>query len=293
MDKFKAARLYENSLDIEKRKKHGIYYTPIEIVEYIVDNTVGKLDIIENPTPKILDSSCGCGNFLLYAFEKLVKMFEENSDELIKKYGDDRFKKENLPKYILKNCIYGTDTDKDAVKITKQLLEQEAQNNCFNGEKFNINDDDMNIYNEDGLKIEWNTKFDVIIGNPPYVGHKLLTKEYKKFIMQNYKDVYRDKSDLYFCFYKNSLELIKDDGVIHLITPRYFLESISAELLRKYIEKNAEIEEIIDFLGADVFEYIGISACIIRMRKKGYGVSKTNIYRKISDKYVYKDERKK
>ena len=61
MEKFKAARLYENNLDIEKRKRYGIYYTPVEMVEYIVDNTVGKLDVLKNPCPKILDSSCGCG----------------------------------------------------------------------------------------------------------------------------------------------------------------------------------------------------------------------------------------
>lgn len=314
MEKFKAARLYENNLDIEKRKRYGIYYTPVEMVEYIVDNTVGKLDVLKNPCPKILDSSCGCGNFLVSAFEKLIKIFEEKSEELVEKYGDESFKKENIPRYILKNCIYGTDTDKEAVEITKRLLTKVAilgkyeepivsddleeerwsdyKDSYLNEGKWNPDLFEMNIYNQDGLKINWKTKFDIIIGNPPYVGHKLLTKEYKQFVMTAYKEVYKDKSDLYFCFYKNSLELLKDDGVIHLITPRYFLESISAELLRNYLEKNAEIEEIIDFLGAEVFDCVGISACIIRMRKKGYGISTTNIYRKKSDKYVYVNDRK-
>lgn len=315
MEKFKAARLYENNLDIEKRKRYGIYYTPVEMVEYIVDNTVGKLDVLKNPCPKILDSSCGCGNFLVSAFEKLIKIFEEKSEELVEKYGDESFKKENIPRYILKNCIYGTDTDKEAVEITKRLLAKvailgkyeepivsddleeeeswdEYKATYLNEDNWNTSLFKMNIYNQDGLKINWKTKFDIIIGNPPYVGHKLLTKEYKQFIMTKYREVYRDKSDLYFCFYKNSLELLKDDGVIHLITPRYFLESISAELLRNYLEKNAEIEEIIDFLGAEVFDCVGISACIIRMRKKGYGISTTSIYRKKSDKYVYVNDRK-
>ena len=284
MDKFKTARLYENNLDVEKRKIYGIYYTPKEIVEYIVENTVEKLDLLKNPCPKILDSSCGCGNFLIYAFEKLKNMFMEKSDELYILYGQDCFKKENISKYILENCIYGTDIDSDAIEITKKLL-LEAAGLCKK-------DISLNIFNEDGLKIKWHAKFDVIIGNPPYVGHKLLTKEYKKFVLSEYKEVYRDKSDLYFCFYKNSLDLLKEDGVIHLITPRYFLESMSAELLRKYIEENAEIEEIIDFLGGEVFTYIGVSACIIKMRKKGYGIKKTNIYRKISDKYIYMKDRK-
>ncbi len=335
MDKFKTARLYENNLDVEKRKRYGIYYTPKEIVEYIVENTVEKLDLLKNPCPKILDSSCGCGNFLIYAFEKLKNMFMEKSDELYILYGQECFKKENISKYILENCIYGTDIDSDAIEITKKLLLEESDElyilygqECFKKENISkyilenciygtdidsdaieitkklllevaglckneislniFNEDGLkikwgtkfdviignppyvghklltkeykkfvlseykevySIFNEDGLKIKWGTKFDVIIGNPPYVGHKLLTKEYKKFVLSEYKEVYRDKSDLYFCFYKNSLDLLKEDGVIHLITPRYFLESMSAELLRKYIEENAEIEEIIDFLG--------------------------------------------
>ena len=125
MDKFKASKEYENNLNVEKRKKYGIYYTPEEIVEYIVDKTIGNLDIIKNPCPKILDSSCGCGNFLICAYEKLLKIFEEKSDELVEKYKDDRFEKRNLPKYILENCIYGTDVDSGAVDIAKELLLKE------------------------------------------------------------------------------------------------------------------------------------------------------------------------
>ncbi|WP_300278107.1 Eco57I restriction-modification methylase domain-containing protein [Peptacetobacter sp.] len=285
MDKFEDSRIYEKSLDIEKRKRYGIYYTPKEVVEYIVDDTIKDIDVIENPCPKILDSSCGCGNFLLEVFEKLKIKFIKNSDKLLEKYNNDIFKEENIPKYILENCIYATDIDKKAVEIAKKLLLEKA--NIERNENVKLN-----IYIEDGLKIKWNTKFDVIIGNPPYVGHKHLTKEYKEFILEEYKDVYKDKSDLYFCFYKNSLDILKDNGVIHLITPRYFLESMSAFLLREYIQKNAEIEELIDFLGDEVFTYIGISACIIKMRKKGYGIEKTNIYRKKSDKYVCMKKRK-
>lgn len=284
MDKFETAKKYEKKLDIEKRKKYGIYYTPKEIVEYINTNAIETIDIISNPCPKILDSSCGCGNFLIDAFEKLNNIFMINSEKLYNKYNNQDFKKENISKYIIENCIYGTDIDKDAVDITKKLLLEKAGLD----EKENIK---INIYHEDGLKIKWNIKFDIIVGNPPYVGHKNLTKEYKKFVLKEYKEVYRDKSDLYFCFYKNSLDLLKDDGVIYLVTPRYFLESMSAVLLRNYLEENAQIEEIIDFLGAEVFTYIGISACIVKIRKKGYGIEKTEIYRKKSDRYIHINDR--
>ena len=60
----------------EVRKAGGVYYTPSYIVEYIVDNTVGKL--LEGQTPtsaselKVLDPACGSGSFLIGAYQKLL-----------------------------------------------------------------------------------------------------------------------------------------------------------------------------------------------------------------------------
>jgi hypothetical protein len=64
----------------EVRKAGGVYYTPKYIVEYIVEQTVGKL--IEGKSPaqiaklKILDPACGSGSFLLGAYQKLIEYHE-------------------------------------------------------------------------------------------------------------------------------------------------------------------------------------------------------------------------
>jgi len=60
----------------EVRKAGGVYYTPSYIVDYIVDNTVGKL--LEGQTPssaselRVLDPACGSGSFLIGAYQKLL-----------------------------------------------------------------------------------------------------------------------------------------------------------------------------------------------------------------------------
>ena len=64
-DSFAISKKYERNLDIKTRKEKGIYYTPYIVVEYILNNTLKKHDIVDNPYPKILDLSCGCGNFLI------------------------------------------------------------------------------------------------------------------------------------------------------------------------------------------------------------------------------------
>ncbi|MDF0592298.1 N-6 DNA methylase [Methanotrichaceae archaeon M04Ac] len=60
----------------EVRKAGGVYYTPTYIVDYIVENTVGKL--LEGQTPtavsdlRILDPACGSGSFLIGAYQRLL-----------------------------------------------------------------------------------------------------------------------------------------------------------------------------------------------------------------------------
>jgi type I restriction-modification system DNA methylase subunit len=60
----------------EVRKAGGVYYTPTYIVDYIVENTVGKLLAGATPTTaadlRILDPACGSGSFLIGAYQKLL-----------------------------------------------------------------------------------------------------------------------------------------------------------------------------------------------------------------------------
>ena len=74
-ESFEVSKRYENNLDIKKRKNQGIYYTPYVVVEYILEQTIQKHDVVDEPYPKVLDMCCGCGNFLISAYEILHKKF--------------------------------------------------------------------------------------------------------------------------------------------------------------------------------------------------------------------------
>ena len=268
---FAISKLYEESLDINIKKSKGVYYTPKIIVDYILNNTIKNHDILKNPIPKILDISCGCGNFLLEAYDILYDLIEKNLYELKELYGDEYISYDTIHNHIITNCIYGYDIDAEALNILKQGLKDKDNGKGLSVDKFNI-------YCGDSLKIKLNNNFDYIIGNPPYIGHKNLDSDYKKYILKEYKQVYKGKADLYFCFYKKIIDNLKDDGVCSIITPRYFLESPSAKDLRTYIDKTTNIVEIIDFLGCEVFKDIGISSCISTLKKEKNSQS-TNILR--------------
>ncbi len=116
----------------EVRKAGGVYYTPKYVVDYIVENTVGKL--IQGKTPKqvekikICDPACGSGSFLIGAYQYLLDWHLKyyTSNPPIKKKDNPLTPDGNLTtaekKRILLNNIFGVDIDTQAVEVTKLNL---------------------------------------------------------------------------------------------------------------------------------------------------------------------------
>ena len=127
----------------EVRKAGGVYYTPQYIVNYIADNTVGKL--IEGKTPKEIaklrfaDIACGSGSFLITVFERLLdyhkRWYIENPEQAKKDgcillEGTYHLSLKQKTKILLNN-VYGVDIDQQAVEVTQlslylKLLEDET-----------------------------------------------------------------------------------------------------------------------------------------------------------------------
>ena len=122
----------------EARKAGGIYYTPTYIVDYIVENTVGKLLEGKRPGPrggasklKIVDPACGSGSFLIGAYEYLLNWHrdryledgpEKHRDRLYEGRGGEWHLTIDGKKRILLNNTYGVDIDPQAVEVTKLSL---------------------------------------------------------------------------------------------------------------------------------------------------------------------------
>ena len=236
---------------IKNDKEKGTVYTPEPIASYMIENTIKAEQLIQNPYIKIVDPSCGTGNILICCFKVLRNLYKDNLN-LINERNGLNLNSQCINEHILTHNLYGFDIDEIAVKILIIDLYDISQGNIL-----------RNILNEDFLLYENEHKYDIFIGNPPYVGKKSIDKVYASYLKIRYKEVYRDKGDLSYCFFKKALEDLNKCGNLTFITSRYFLESPSGEDLRKVLKEVCTIDKIIDFYGIRPFKNVGIDPVIM------------------------------
>jgi len=258
------------------RKDKGVFYTPPEVVEKMTGKMLSKVDLAEDPYIRLLDPACGTGLFLIQAFQVLKQKFEQDYDRIVQNHGElqERLQRDDIGGFIVENNLWGADIDREALDTAGKILVRLAGKECSPrliccDSLVSSGDIQISLLGEVNREEYefWNRDFDYIIGNPPYIGHKQVTGAYKQVLQKLYKGIYRDKSDISYCFFKMGIDLLKKGGSLSFITSRYFMEGPSAAGLRKYMSENCTITEVADFYGQSVFREAGVAACIITLEK--------------------------
>ena len=298
------------SKDKRKRKEQGIYYTPRFIVDYIVQNAVGPVldkcqSINDLKKIKVLDPACGSGSFLVAAMNFLIKKYEEFGAK------PDGF----LKIQVLQNNIYGVDLDQQAVELARlnlllntfdaQIKLPGLENNIKNGnslisgtdeelEKFfgkNYRDKKPFNWQEEFPEVFKQGGFDVVIGNPPYVGARELGDSDKTFFANNYITA-KEQYDLYILFVEKSLNLLKVSGYLSFIIPNKFLITKYGLELRKLIIEIAILVAFQDYSEANVFPDASVYPVVIVLQKSTLkSVKPAKDYDLLETfKFTYKDD---
>jgi hypothetical protein len=230
---------FEHLISIENKEENGAIYTPISVVDKMLSINILDKDSI------VLEPSVGGGVFVF----KLLTLFNDKYNTNIKE--------------TLKNNIFMNDIDIEAINRLKLLLA------IFGLEQNeNIENKDINITHFDFLSEEFNEfyknfKFDLIIGNPPYLS---LEKGFLKEAIELYKIEYKcifKVYDIFGIFIEKSLRFLQRNGQLSFIVPSTLFTNDSFEKLRTLM-LDFNMEYCIQ-LGDKVFENAVVPACIFKI----------------------------
>ncbi len=241
--------LFETTIPSDDVVTNGAVYTPKYIKDFIVCdaiNSIGKSGV-ENAT--FSDIACGTGAFL----QTVVELLKQKTNKSYKQ--------------IFAENIYGLDISDYTIERAKILLAILAISKGEDVEQFSFN-----LYVGNALDYNWNNTlpkfsgFDAVIGNPPYVRAKHISKESKK-LMQNWEVTKSGNPDLYIPFFEIGLNNLKDSGYLGFITVNTFKRSVNARNLRDYFKSNKLSVSIIDFGSEQIFENKSTYTCIVSVTK--------------------------
>lgn len=119
--------------------------------------------------------------------------------------------------------------------------------------------------------------FDIVIGNPPYVRHEKFKKE-KPELQRIYgqKDCkgdplgsYAGTADYLVYFIERGVRLLKPGGAFSYITSNKWFRAKYGENLRFWMQQHTDLQTIIDFGDAPVFDAIAYPTIIVAQRRDG------------------------
>ena len=208
----------------EDRETNGAFFTPQHIVDYIIKSTNPKSD------SKIIDISCGCGAFLLGILRYYTNV-------LNKKVID-----------VISDNLYGVDILAYNVRRSKLLI---MLYGLTLGEI--IRESSINIYADNSLTRKWKHKYDIVVGNPPYVKFQDMKEETRAILESGYNSTGFGTYNLYFAFFELGLKLLKPNGILGYITPNNYFTSLSGQGLREFFQRERCVSRIVDFNATKVF----------------------------------------
>lgn len=270
------------------RKSKGVYYTPSDVVKFIVANSI-KLSSGELTPDNISDTSvnqieykdfckqktafdptCGAGEFLLAVLEQKFDLWESNSS---------RITKNDIEKIV--GTIHGNDINEESITIAKLRLYLCAAHRYGIDKCKNI----PRILNENFTTCDYvvnppdkENTYDIITGNPPYVEDAKSGLNPPK----SYGNIYAN-------VLVNAAERLKQGGAFGFIIPLSYVSTPRMKQLREDLYQIVPEQFILSYSDRPdcLFTSVHQKLCILLCKN-------SNNDRKIytgNYQYWYKEER--
>ncbi|MBQ7300655.1 MAG: class I SAM-dependent DNA methyltransferase [Clostridia bacterium] len=235
--------VFESTLNPETRRSGGMHYTSIENIHKVIDplfldelrEELDEIKALKTDRTRIaratafqdklasltfLDPACGSGNFLTETYISLRRM--ENEVLLLKqKDGMIALDMGDVIRVSI-GQFYGIEINDYAVSVAKTALWiAESQMMRATEEIVQMDLDFLplksyaNIVEGNALRVDWESvvpkeKLNYIMGNPPFVGARLMSKEQKDDLLSVFGDKWKNAGNLDYvsCWYKKAADLM-------------------------------------------------------------------------------------
>ena len=209
---------------------------------------------INSPSDIVIDPSCGDGNLLLGAYNRLKSLGERNHNQLLSQ-------------------LHGIEIDRNLIQLARFKLLCSDLNSVNKNTKTEISIGDC-------ILDDFPNKYDAILMNPPFIRNDTLTDS-QKIIAKNYKghlskvngklSLWSEYSkfkttqpNFYHYHIENGLKFLKDDGVMATIVMEKMLNNKDGYGLKNLLLNH--LEAIISY-PSDFFKDSSVTTCILIMKK--------------------------
>ncbi len=280
------ALAFEASHSHSKRKRQGIFYTPLPVVDHIIQSSLVPrlrgLSSEEITALKVLDPACGSGIFLLRAFRAILEELTSRGAAAAK-----------IAHQVAADCLYGIDIDEGSAQKTKELINQAVVEAGWRGRSLTLHIAQGNGLIDRPLRVDvpsfdWQTQFplavaqggfDLILGNPPYgLSRDQQLSPAENSCLQTLYAPFRDgKINKFLAFMAMGYLRLREGGQLSFVVPNSWLGIRSAVSLRKRWLLDGSLAEVHTFENP-IFNDPSLEPVVFRVHK-GAGLSSIRVRR--------------
>ena len=243
------------SLADQGETERGAVFTRPEVVACLLDLAGYTVDQALH-TWRVLEPSFGAGDFLLVAVERLLTSFAA-------------FGGRPSAALQLREAVRAVEVHPASFVATRELLHRRLT--AWGASRRDAGAlCDSWLLRDDFLLAQLTGRFDVVVGNPPYVRQERIPGPLLAEYRRRYATIF-DRADLYVPFFERGLQLLREGGRLAFICANRWLKNKYGGPLRGMIARDFHLSHYIDMAGTDAFQSEVIAYPAITVIRRGKG----------------------
>lgn len=188
---------------------------------------------------RLLEPSFGMGDFLLPALDRMLDAYFRTGGTAARARAE------------LAGSIRAVELHRDSLEQTALCVGARLKSVGLSAQDAQALTEEW-LIRDDFLLCTLPTKFDVVVGNPPYVRQERIPAALLEEYRHRYRTLY-DRADLYVPFYERALELLTPGGKLGFVCSNRWVKNKYGGPLRAMIAEGYQLSHYIDLERVDAF----------------------------------------